>query len=364
MKQRKKINGKMKAIISVIGILVVVLALGCSIWYSYATSYIATVAGEKVTNEEYKFFLEKVKIQMEEDAQLNDEASRQAFWDSKVEGVDAREVAKQRALDSCKEFKIQLLKAKEEGLFLNDKDMKEIDNSITSLLSDMARFNQAAKNTDTKIMAAEDLFKETYGINIEEYKVILKDLRLIFKLVTEEQKEIAITEEDLENKYKENKDIFDKTSARHILFLTTNPKTGISLAEEDKKKEYDKAKAALERVNKGDDMAEMALELSGDGSVEQNEGLLELNFASAQTSELENFVKWALEHEVGDTGIVESDFGYHVVRIEGKTEYKDVVENVRNSVLAEKYNNVLKQWTEESKYDLKENEFALSRIKI
>jgi len=98
---------------------------------------------------------------MENDAQLQDQASKEAFWDSKIEGVDAKELAKQKALDSCKEFKIQLLKARERGLFLNDKDMQEIENSITTLLNQMAQFDQAAKNTGVE---------DTYGVTIQEYK--------------------------------------------------------------------------------------------------------------------------------------------------------------------------------------------------
>ncbi len=363
MDMRKKIGGK-KMLVAVIAILVVVLAVGFGVWYSYATSYVATVAGEKITSEEYKYFLGSVMIQMENDAQLQDEASKEAFWDSKVEGVDARELAKQRALDSCKEFKIQLLKAKEKGLFLNDKDMKEIENSITTLLSQMAQFNQAAKNTGVNIMSAEEMFKDTYGITINQYKVILKDLRLVFKFVEDEQKRIAITDEELASRYNENKDIFDKLTIRHILFYTINPKTEVALAEEDKKKVYDKAKAALEKVNKGEDMETLALDLSEDSGVEGNKGLLELTYVSASVPELEKLVKWALEHKVGDTDIVETNYGYHVVRIENRTEYKDVIQNVRNTILAEKYNNILKQWTEESQYDLNENEFALGRIKI
>ncbi|WP_038287120.1 peptidylprolyl isomerase [Acetivibrio straminisolvens] len=361
---REKIGGKKKAVIAVIAVLAVALAVGCGVWYSYATSYVATVAGEKITSKEYKYFLGSVKIQMENDAQLEDQASKEAFWDSKIEGVDARELAKQRALDSCKEFKIQLLKAKEKGLFLNDKDMQEVENSITTLLSQMAQFNQAAKNTGVKIMSAEEMFKDTYGINIEEYKEILKDLRLVFKFVEDEQKKISVTEEELENRYNENKDTFDKITIRHIIFYTVNPKTEVSLSAEDKQKLYDKAKDALQKVNKGEDMEALALELSEDSGVEGNKGLLELNYTKASEPKLADLVKWAFEHKVGDTDIVETDYAYHVVRLEKRTEYKDVVQNVKNVILAEKYNNILKEWTEESQYDLKENEFALRRIKV
>jgi len=46
---------------------------------------------------------------------------QKSFLGFENRSVDAKELAKQKALDSCKEFKIQLLKARERGLFLNDK---------------------------------------------------------------------------------------------------------------------------------------------------------------------------------------------------------------------------------------------------
>jgi len=56
---------------------------------------------------------------------------------------------------------------------------------------------------------------------------------------------------------------------------------------------------------------------------------------------LSNLVKWAYEHKVGDTDIVETGYGYHVVKIEKRTEYKDVVQNVKNVILSERYNQIL-----------------------
>ncbi|ABN53832.1 MAG TPA: peptidylprolyl isomerase [Hungateiclostridium thermocellum] len=362
----EKINKKEKTVIAIISVLLVVVALaaGCGVWYSYATSYVGTVAGEKITTKEFKYFLGYVKIQMENDAQLQDQASKEAFWDSKIEGVDAKELAKQKALDSCKEFKIQLLKARERGLFLNDKDMQEIENSITTLLNQMAQFDQAAKNTGVEVMSAEEMLKDTYGVTIQEYKEILKDLRLVLKLVEDEQKNITITEEELRNRYNENKDVFDKITVRHIIFYTINPKTDVSLSEDAKKKAYENAKKALERANKGEDMEALALELSEDSGVEGNKGILEINSLKVNEPKLSNLVKWAYEHKVGDTDIVETGYGYHVVKIEKRTEYKDVVQNVKNVILSERYNQILGQWKQEPQYDLKKNEFALKRIKI
>jgi len=38
--------------------------------------------------------------------------------------------------------------------------MQEIENSITTLLNQMAQFDQAAKNTGVEVMSAEEMLKE------------------------------------------------------------------------------------------------------------------------------------------------------------------------------------------------------------
>lgn len=355
---KKKKNNNMKTIISVAVVLVVVLALGGYIWYSSVTSYVATMAGEKISSNEYKYFLATVKLEMENDANLTDEASRKAFWESKYEGNDARQVAKQRALESAKEFKIQFIKAKEKGMFLNDKDEKEVNDSINVLLNQMAQQFGSKKESEKK-------FEEIYDINVKEYKSILRDLRLVFKYVQEEQKGITVTDDELKKKYDENKNTFDKVTVRHILFNTKNPDQNMEpLTEDEQKEAKQKAEDTLKKVNDGEDMATLAKELSADGSVGENEGIIEVDYSRGMVPQLKAFVDWTTEHKVGDTGIVETDFGYHVMRIEDKTSYEDVVDKVKSALLAEKYNTILQQWTKESQYDLKENKFALDRIKV
>jgi foldase protein PrsA len=362
-KKKNKKNDKMKTIMLVTAIAVVVLALGGYIWYSSITSYVATIAGNKISSADYKYFLSTVKYQMENDANINDEESKKAFWDSKVDGIDAKEIARQRALDSIKEYKIQLIKAKESGLFLNDNDIKIIDDSIEQFFNEIILSNQVASK-DQNIKKPEELIKEMYGISVEECKNVFKNLRLIYKFVDQEQKKIDVAEEELKKRYNENKDTFDTVDVRHILLSTWNKETGEPLSEEEKKKKYEEAEEILERVNNGENMEKLATELSDDGGVDKNKGLLQVDYFKDLVEDLKPFTDWAVKNKVGDTSIVETSFGYHVVKIEGRTEYADVVEKVRNVVLSEKYDEILKEWVKDPKYDIIKNEFAIGRIKV
>lgn len=361
--KKNKNDGKMKTIMLVAAIAVVVLALGGYIWYSSITSYVVTIAGEKVSSADYKYFLSTVKYQMESDANINDEESKKAFWDSKVDGIDAKEIAKQRALDSIKEYKIQLIKAKESGLFLNDNDNKQIDTSIEQFFNQIILSNQiASKEQDVK--KPEEVIKEMYGVSVDECKNIFRNLKLIYKLVEQEQKKIEVTEEEMKKRYNENKDTFDTVDVRHILLSTWNKETGEALSEEEKKKVYEEAKKILDRVKNGENMEEMALELSDDTGVNNNKGLLQVDYSKTLVEELKPFTDWAVKNKVGDTGIVETTYGYHIVKIEDRTEFADVIEKVKNAILSEKYDEILKEWAKDPKYDITKNEFAIGRIKV
>jgi foldase protein PrsA len=361
--KKNKNDNKMKTIMLVAAIAVVVLALGGYIWYSSITSYVATIGGEKVSSADYKYFLSTVKYQMENDANINDEESKKAFWDSKVGGIDAREIARQRALDSIKEYKIQLIKAKESGIFLNDNDIKKIDDSIEQFFNQIILSNQVASK-EQGVKKPEEVIEEMYGISVEECKDIFKNLRLIYKFVEQEQKKIDVTEEELKKRYKESKDTFDTVDVRHILLSIWDKETGEALSEEEKKKVYEEAKKTLDRVKNGEDMEKMALELSDDAGVDKNKGLLQVDYSKTLVEELKPFTDWAVKNKVGDTDIVETSYGYHVVKIEDRTEYADVVEKVRNLILSEKYDEILKEWVKDPKYDITKNEFAIGRIKV
>ncbi|MFZ5986563.1 MAG: peptidylprolyl isomerase [Bacillota bacterium] len=342
-----------KMVISAAVILLVVLAIGGYIYYASATSYVGTVAGEKITRNEYSFFLGSVKLQMESDANLTDEASREAFWNSKVEGNDARAVAKQRALDSAKEFKIQLIKAREKKLFLNDKDMKNVEDSIDSLIGEMSAKFQGKPE-------AEKEFKKIYNISFKQYKEVLKDLMLVYKFVQEEQKGISVTEEDMKAEYDKNSNKFDKVTVRHILFPTKNLQTGEPLSNDEQKKADDKSKETLEKINNGGDIEALAKELSADPTAKDNGGIIEMDY----TRGIPEIKDWAMKEKVGTLSVVQSEFGYHVVKLEKRTSYNDVKDKVKNSITSEKYQKILEQWTKESQYNLVENKFALDSVKV
>lgn len=119
------------------------------------------------------------------------------------------------------------------------------------------------------------------------------------------------------NRYRQGK----KVNARHILV-----KVAESASDDDKKKAKDKLEAALKRVKGGEDFAKVAEEVSEDSSAKQG-GSLGLFGEGAMVKPFEEAAFALKKGEI--SGIVESRFGYHVIKVEEvqdetKKELKDV----------------------------------------
>jgi len=353
----KKKKTDKKKVIALVSVLVVLLGAIGWLLYINATNYVATVKGEKITTDEFNFFLGSTKIEMERNANVDRTSisALKAFWDTKIEGMDAREYAKQQALDSAKDYKIQLIKAKEKGLKLDKGELEDIKAILEQLKADMA----ANYGGDVK---GEEEFKKQYNISYKKYEKILKNLRLIYKYVEEELPTFDVTEAEMEEYYKESPNTVDKVKVRRIMFATMDIKTGKEYTDEEKKEIKSKAKDVLERIKSGEDGEALALKYSDDPNVQDNKGLLEVSAQSS--SSIPGFLEWALDHKPGDSELLESDLGYFVVKVEGRTTYDEVKDAVKEAVQTKKYLERLENWAKESEFDVIKNERIFNKINI
>lgn len=357
MTKKKKVNKK--KIIAIASVLVVLLAAVGWLYYINATNYVATIKGEKITTNEFNFFLGSTKVEMENSAGVDQksETALKAFWDTKVEGMDAREYAKQKALDSAKEFKIQLIKAKEKGLELDKGDLEDLKSTFNGIKNNMSQAYGGEAG-------GEKEFKKTYNIGYDVYEKILKDLMLVYKYVEEELPTFDVTDAEMEEYYKESASTVDTVRVRRIMFATMDltSATGKEYTEQEKKDIKAKAEDVLAKVKAGEDAEKLALDLSDDTTVETNKGLFEVN--SNTNSNISGFQEWALEHKIGDTGILESVYGYFVLKVEGRTTYDEVKDKVKEAVQTKKFLARLDGWEKESEFDVIKNDSIYNKINI
>ena len=123
--------------------------------------------------------------------------------------------------------------------------------------------------------------------------------------------------------------------AKHILFTTMDMQTGMPLSHEEIDAKKKLAEETLEKIKKGEDFDTLMKELSEDpGSAAVPDGYL---FTKGEMVEEFETAAYALKvNKV--SGLVESDFGYHIIKRVANGEYTEEDINMVKASLVE--NNV------------------------
>ncbi len=141
-------------------------------------------------------------------------------------------------------------------------------------------------------------------------------------------------------------------TVRHILFLTQDSQTGEALSDDEIQKAKDKASETYAKWKAGDatedSFATFATDLTEDTGSSSNGGLYENVVPGQMTSE---FDKWIFDdsRKAGDTDIVETEFGYHIIYFVSKNgTYAD--SSIRSSLASEDLEKFSDEILESDKY--------------
>lgn len=191
---------------------------------------------------------------------------------------------------------------------------------------------------------ALDMFMMQQGITKEDLEKEIVQYLKIEKLIGPK---IDVTEEEMKEHFEENKESFneeEQVQASHILV-----------------EDEETAKEVKEKVDAGEDFAELAKEYSTDPGSKDNGGDLGYFGKGKMVKEFEE-AAFALEVD-GVSDIVKSENGYHIIKVTGKKEAKEAVfEDVKEEIKETLFNKELQTeyptWLNEKKneYDI-ENSF-------
>jgi peptidyl-prolyl cis-trans isomerase SurA len=201
--------------------------------------------------------------------------------------------------------KLILAKADQDSIFVSDEDVqKQLDYRIKSLIQQFG---------------SEKNLEEAYGITVAKIRTILKDdIRKKMKVEKMKQKKfgygINITKTEVEDFYQTFKDSIPEVPETYELYeIMRIP----SLSEEAKSMAYDKAKQLLDSLKNGADFSELARKYSDDSASAVLGGDLGRVKKGVFVKEFEDAAFLLKPGEISD--IVETQFGYHIIKVNEKT---------------------------------------------
>ena len=333
---------------------------------------VASVNGEKITVGEYEFLLRGTKAQMEQEANLDNVES---LWEMEIEGKNAIDVAKEKALEEAVINKIELQKAKEMGISLTADDKENIRQQKSSYMQAYGGRNEYLKELSRM------------GLNDNSFTKVLEGLYLTEKLydkVTADDEVYNVTEEEKTKYYEDNKEEFkypeEQLKAKHILISTQiddaeEPADGEdeesekseeereAALEEKKKSAREKAEDIYNRILAGEDFDKLMHEYSEDPGLQTNPD----GYTFGKGQMVPEFEEAAYALEVGEVSeIVETQYGYHIIKLIDKIEYmpyEQIVNQLEDKVRRQKYNEIaIEQWKKDA--EITKNEDILKRIKF
>ncbi len=315
-----------------------------------AEKCVAVIGNTAVSIPEYTMF---TKFNMNTLlAQNPDVSTDKVDWTAKVNGLTLKEQVQKQALEKIQEFKIQHKKALEAGIKFDADDQKMMDSQIQQLIAGVGGLEPAEKEV-----------RQAYGISLEEYKQVCKDLILMEKYIEAEYNKIEVSERDMEDYYNKYKSEYDYVTVTHIL-ISTVADDGAQISGPEKLAAGKKAEELLAKVKAGGDIKKLAEENSDDPGVKENGG----QYTFGKGEMVEPFENWAFTHSPGDTGIVETNYGYHVLKMDNREEVsfealKDLVKSTLvNTRFNEGYLKDLASWKLQPQYEIVVNKSIMDEL--
>lgn len=183
---------------------------------------------------------------------------------------------------------------------------------------------------------------EQQGFTIDYVKNDIRDQLTVQNFLDKElEEQIAVTEEDLQTAYGEDK----TASVQHILFLTQGK------SDEEKAEIRKTAEQVLARAKAGEDFGALAKEFSEDPGSKNKGGLYE-NFGRGQM--VKSFEEASFNLPIGSiSDLVETVYGLHIIKVVDRKKetrpFDQVKEELRNQLERTKRRDVFENYLEQIK---------------
>ena len=335
-KEKKKMNSDIKIFI----VFSIIIALGFVILFYNMSKpkVVVAIEGNKVNTQEFQYYYSQNQSQalQSKDPSMNEEA----FLNSPNGNGTVRDSIKEQTLSQIVQIKLLLLKAKRDRFKVNGKEIDEAWQSFKDNLTQNAQSNK---------MTLQEFSKAAIGVNLGKAEEFYKDYVKSQKYMAAKTEEVAIDKNELTTFYNDNKTNLDRAVIRHILVSCENDAQDSVVAEKKKL-----AEGILEKINAGDDFAVLAKEYSEDPGSKDNGGMYEIRPNGQMVAEFED---WTFSHKAGDTGIVRTSFGFHVMKLDSIfNTLESQSKEIEFAYKSQKYQGMLKESMSSNEYKIEVQE--------
>ena len=279
---------------------------------------IATLDGENIDEACFKYYFTELRKEMQN--QYGEVSWHEATFD----GKPALEYVRERALQAAVEDKIITNKAKEDNISLSAEDKNEIDfikQNWISMYGGKSEF--------------QDAIETNYGLSAEQFDYMLEAVYYKKYLVKK-----YVADEKITEYYNTG-----VVKVKHILIPTVDLGTNAPLNEDELKVAQNKINKVLKEIENGKDFDSLVAEYTSDQDTFYYVGEgYSLNIdGSLGNGMVSEFETSAFELEVGGiSGIVESPYGYHIIKRYENDEamYQIAKENLASII----FTDILEEW--------------------
>jgi peptidyl-prolyl cis-trans isomerase C len=167
-----------------------------------------------------------------------------------------------------------------------------------------------------------------FGMTVDQFRDRIVEEAIFREVIDREiRAKITISTEQARQFYLTNAAQYDepeKVRASHIVFLTEDPKTHVSLSEAQKQEKRQLAEKVLARLKAGEDFAKVAKETSEDPITRDKGGALPVPFARGKlmVPEIDEAAFALKANQISD--LVQTKAGYHILKVFEKISARHV----------------------------------------
>ena len=304
-----------------------------------------TVNGQDVTAEQYLFWLaQQADTTYSYASMMQSDDSETSFWDSKIDENSDETIADQvkaAAQNYAAMYSVVEAKGKEEGYSYTSEDKASYQEDLATAKEQLGGEDAYAKYLKSMCISNKG-FEHLSSVSFIHSHMV--------DGMFQDGKENAPTAEDL-TQYAEDKDLL---VAKHILLLTKDMTTGEDLSDAEKAEKKAKADDLLKQLQAITDPTELESKFDELMKANSEDTGLESSpdgYVFSAGKMVEAFESATRSLEPGQlSGIVESEFGYHIIlRLDPATS-----KAFRENYSSEKLREMEKQWVDEA--DIKTTE--------